>query len=105
MFGELDERQPDLALVRSEALEGSLPGASDVTLVVEVAETSLSYDREIKVPLYTRSGVPEAPSDSAGRYAERSTFGRAEELRSFTVCGLDFAVRDVVGEAAERERG
>ena len=49
VFGERDERQPDLALVRAEALEGSLPEASDVALVVEVAETLLTYDREVKV--------------------------------------------------------
>jgi Uma2 family endonuclease len=121
VFGERDERQPDLALVRAEALEGSLPEASDVALVVEVAETSLTYDREVKVPLYALSGVPEAwvvdlasgaievyaspeaSRVSAGRYAKRRTFGRGEELRSFTVTGLRFAVRDVVGEAAERE--
>lgn len=121
VFGERDEPQPDLALVRAEALEGSLPEASDVALVVEVAETSLTYDREVKVPLYALSGAPEAwvvdlasgaievyaspeaSRVSAGRYAKRRTFGRGEELHSFTVAGLRFAVRDVVGDAAERE--
>jgi Uma2 family endonuclease len=122
VFGERDERQPDLALVRAEALEGSLPAASDVALVVEVAETSLLYDREVKIPLYARSGVPEAwvvdlvsgtvevyssPEalpGSVGRYSERRTFGREGELRSATVAGLCFEVRDVVGEAAEGGR-
>lgn len=132
VFGERDERQPDLALVRAEALEGSLPGAEDVALVVEVAETSLSYDREVKIPLYARAGVPEAwvvdlaacaievyasPEASpatpgtGGRYGERRIFGREEELRSFTITNLALAVRDVVGDvvgdavARERERG
>src|SRR5215210_208721 len=96
VFGERDERQPDLALVRAEALEGSLPAAPDVALVVEVAETSLLYDREVKVPLYARAGVPEAwvvdiragaievlaSPGSGGSYTERRTFGREEELRS-----------------------
>ena len=115
VFGEHDERQPDLALVRAEALEGALPEASDLALVVEVAETSLSYDREVKIPLYARTGVPEAwvvdlaagavevyaSPGSSGRYANRRTFAREEELRSFTIADLRFAVRDVVG----RERG
>ena len=121
VFGELDERQPDLALVRAEALEGALPAASDVALVVEVAETSITYDREVKIPLYARFGVPEAwivdlaggtievyssPEALAGpvwRYSERRTFGREEELRSATMAGLGFSVRDVVGRAAEDE--
>jgi Uma2 family endonuclease len=112
VFGEHDERQPDLALVRAEALEGALPGASDVALVVEVAETSLSYDREVKIPLYARTGVPEAwvidlaagaieiyaSPGSGGSYADRRTFAREEESRSPTVAGLRFAVRDVVGQ-------
>jgi len=122
VFGERDERQPDLALVQAEALEGSLPSASDVALVVEVAESSLLYDREVKLPLYARSGVPEAwvvdlaggtievyssPEASPGsveRYSESRSFGREGELRSATVAGLGFAVRDVVGEAAEGGR-
>src|SRR2546427_9573355 len=29
------------------------------SLVIEVAETSLAYDREIKIPLYARSDIPE----------------------------------------------
>jgi Uma2 family endonuclease len=28
-------------------------------LVVEVMESSAGYDREVKVPLYARSGIPE----------------------------------------------
>lgn len=125
VFGENDERQPDLALVRAEALEGALPEASDVALVVEVAETSLSYDRDVKVPLYAQAGVPEAwvvdlaagtievyaspraaspevaPLGAGGRYDEVRIFGREEELRSFTVADLRFAVGDVVGASPE----
>ena len=29
-------------------------------LIIEVADTSLSYDRDEKMPLYGRSGIPEA---------------------------------------------
>lgn len=35
------------------------PGPEDVLLVVEVAETSAAYDREVKVPLYARFGIRE----------------------------------------------
>ena len=58
VFGERDERQPDLALVRAEALEGSLPAAADVALVVEVVETSLLYDREVKGHCTRAPGCP-----------------------------------------------
>lgn len=60
-LGEHSEPQPDLALLkpRSDFYAQSHPGPEDVLLVVEVAETSADYDREVKVPLYARFGVPE----------------------------------------------
>jgi Uma2 family endonuclease len=53
--------QPDLVLLerRSDEQITSLPTASDVLLVVEVADTSLSFDLRAKVPLYARCGIPE----------------------------------------------
>lgn len=35
------------------------PGPADVLLLVEVADSSLAYDREIKLPRYARAGIPE----------------------------------------------
>ena len=53
--------QPDLALLRPREDEyaRSLPRASDVLLVVEVADTTLGFDLRTKVPLYARCGVTE----------------------------------------------
>lgn len=55
------EPQPDLALLRppEDRYRHSLPSAADVLLVVEVADTTLSYDRDVKVPLYARHGISE----------------------------------------------
>jgi len=60
-LGEHSEPQPDLALLRPRAdfYAEAHPGSEDVLLVVEVAETSAAYDREVKVPLYARYGIPE----------------------------------------------
>lgn len=52
------EPEPDLALVRETAGD-EVPTASEALLVIEVAETSLSWDRDVKVPRYARAGVPE----------------------------------------------
>ncbi|MPZ41908.1 MAG: Uma2 family endonuclease [Betaproteobacteria bacterium] len=56
-----DEPQPDIALLKPRADDymGGLPSATDVLLVVEVADTTLRYDRDIKVPLYSRHGIAE----------------------------------------------
>ncbi len=55
------EPQPDLTLLRSreDCYRSHHPRAEDVLLIVEVAASSLRFDREKKVPLYTRHGVPE----------------------------------------------
>ncbi len=44
----------------SHYYRSSHPGSEDVLLIVEVADTTLAYDRDIKVPLYARHGIPEA---------------------------------------------
>lgn len=55
------EPQPDLSLLRGTAARyrNSHPQASGVVLVIEVSDTTLRYDRDIKVPLYARHGIPE----------------------------------------------
>ena len=56
-----NEPQPDLMLLRSRAddYRASHPSAADVLLLVEVSETSLTYDRGIKLALYAKFEVPE----------------------------------------------
>jgi len=61
VLGERSAPQPDVMLLRSRADEyyNSLPVAVDALLVVEVADTTLRYDLEVKRPLYVRAGVSE----------------------------------------------
>jgi Uma2 family endonuclease len=56
------EPQPDLALLRprEDFYKTAHPGPGDVLLVIEVADTTLAYDRDIKLPLYARASIPEA---------------------------------------------
>jgi Uma2 family endonuclease len=55
------EPVPDIALVRPRAdfYKSAHPSAADVLLIIEVAETTLRYDRQIKTPLYARHGIAE----------------------------------------------
>jgi len=48
-------------------LRAALPRADEVLLIVEVADTTLRCDREIKIPLYARHGIPEVFIDVEGR--------------------------------------
>lgn len=60
-LSDLSEPEPDLMLLkpRDDFYADAHPTAADVLLLIEVADTSARYDREIKLPLYARHGVPE----------------------------------------------
>jgi Uma2 family endonuclease len=60
----LDDRtepEPDIALIRPDfkPVGNAPPATADLLLLVEVADTSLRYDKTIKAELYARHGVPE----------------------------------------------
>jgi Uma2 family endonuclease len=55
------EPQPDLVLLRPRAVSYSqeLPASRDVLLAVEVADTTVRFDRLVKARLYARAGIAE----------------------------------------------
>jgi Uma2 family endonuclease len=58
---DYSEPLPDVTLLkrRDDFYAQANPQPADVLLIVEVADTSVEYDREIKIPLYARAGIPE----------------------------------------------
>jgi Uma2 family endonuclease len=54
------EPEPDLCLLapREDFYELSHPKPEDVFLVIEVADSSLEKDRQIKLPAYAQAGIP-----------------------------------------------
>jgi len=111
-LSERSEPQPDLALLRfrPDFYASSHPGPEDVLLVVEVAETSVNLDREIKLPLYARSGIVEAwLVDLAGQqlevclrptargYEEVQRVRRGARVRSQAFPDLDLGVDEILG--------
>jgi Uma2 family endonuclease len=94
-LGHDSEPEPDLALLhpRDDAYASEHPGPEDVIIVVEVADTSLQFDRDIKLPLYAAADLPEVwlvdleadtihvyrdPSDD--RYTAHDTYGPDDEV-------------------------
>ena len=56
------EPQPDIAILKRRPdfyRTGEPPSPADVLLLIEVADTSLDFDRAIKLPLYARAGIGE----------------------------------------------
>ncbi len=58
-----NEPQPDLSLLSGgywTERKKEIPQAADVLLVIEVADSTLAYDRDTKIPIYGRHGIAEA---------------------------------------------
>jgi Uma2 family endonuclease len=60
-LSKFSEVEPDVCLVnvRRTGPDRHHPGPSDVFLVLEIADSSLRYDRDVKLPVYADAGVPE----------------------------------------------
>ena len=56
----LSEPQPDLTIITTDAYASGHPRPESILLVIEVADSSVRYDRTRKMPLYANKGVREA---------------------------------------------
>ena len=105
------EPQSDAALLRlrPEGYRAAHPTPADVLLVIEVADSSLAYDREVKAHLYGRNGIPETwvrnlPEDCIERftqpgpegYAQHTVHRRGETLTPVSFPDLELAVEELL---------
>jgi Uma2 family endonuclease len=60
-LNKYNEPQPDLVLLkpRADYYAAKQPSSEDALLVLEVADTTLRYDRNVKAPRYAAAGIPE----------------------------------------------
>jgi Uma2 family endonuclease len=60
-LNQYSEPQPDVALLRrrDDFYRERHPRPEDTLLIVEIAASSLKFDRDTKQPLYARHGIPE----------------------------------------------
>jgi Uma2 family endonuclease len=93
------EPQPDMALLkpRPDFYESSHPHPEDVLLLLEISDSTLRYDREIKVPLYARAGIPEVwLLDLPGRRLEVYRRPSAEGYREILYPASDETIAPVL---------
>lgn len=112
VLGDHSEPEPDLALLRPRAdfYAEQHPTEEDVLLVIEVADSSVEYDRQIKAPLYARNGIPEFWLLDLGRdhlvvyrdptgdgYATTRVVRRGEAISPLAFPHLVIPVADILG--------
>jgi Uma2 family endonuclease len=100
------EPQPDLVLLRprSDFYASTHAGPDDILLTIEIADSSLRYDRDVKSPLYAAAGIPEywlvdlntnllwrysAPEGGAYRNVEQYSRGQSVAPMLLSTCVID----------------
>jgi Uma2 family endonuclease len=109
-LNEYNEPQPDVTVIRPRDYRESLPMPEDVMLLIEVSDTTLAYDRGVKLPLYARAGVSEVwivdlTGETIERYTDSSGEGyrgadrlrRGHRLESISLPSLTPSVDEVLG--------
>ena len=110
------EPQPDIAVARprDDYYTAAHPTPADILLIVEVAQSSLEYDRDIKAHLYGRNAVPETwvknlSEDCIERftgpgpegYAQHTIHRRGETITPVSFPDLELAVDDLLPPPAD----
>ena len=110
--GILHEDEPDISILRDRAdFYASGPaGPADVLLLVEVSDSSLAYDRGVKLPLYAAAGIPEvwilnlpdgwierASEPSGARYLRHEILRRGGALSPLALPDVIIAVDALLG--------
>ena len=112
ILNNLSEPEPDIALLkpRADFYESGHPQPQDIFLLIEVADSSLEYDRDVKIPLYATSGISEVwlvdiyeqviivyryPSENG--YSDIQTLSRGEKLSIQAFPEINLVVNDILG--------
>jgi Uma2 family endonuclease len=112
VVSDFSEPQPDISILkyREDFYRDAHPTGSDVLFVVEVADTSVEFDRSTKIPKYAAAGIPEtwlinleaerievhfAPKETT--YGMVKIYQRGEDAVFETMSGLKIGVDAVLG--------
>jgi Uma2 family endonuclease len=109
------EPRPDFAVLRALAEDSgaSVPGPEDVLLLIEVADTTLAYDRSTKLALYSKAGIAECwivnlqakcieayCEPLADGYSKRIDFKLQDRVSPLAFPTISIAVAEVFGQPA-----
>jgi len=111
-LGNNSEPQPDVAILqrRPDFYAEAHPQAPDVLALVEVADTTVEFDRTVKVPLYAQDGIAEVwivdlkagevevyREPSADGYGQILRFRRGDGLSFQAFADVQFTVDQILG--------
>jgi Uma2 family endonuclease len=104
------EPQPDIAVLKPsiDSIAPALPRAEDVLLLIEIADTTLAYDRTTKLRIYAQAGIVEMwivnvqakvietyQEPSANGYLRKHEFGLPDAVTPLALPKVSVAVGDI----------
>ena len=104
--------EPDVAILRfrKDFYSTGKARPEDILLLIEVADTTVRSDRQIKIPLYARAEVPEVwlvnlprkivevyTEPKNGKYQIVRKAGKSEILRPQMIAELNVKVSEIIG--------
>ncbi len=110
-FSDYNEPQPDLAILqrRDDFYVHNKPVPNDVLILIEVSDTTLKYDRDVKLSLYAEAEIPEVwivnlpnnivevhQNPSNGIYQLAKIFKRGENTQSSILPDLSLEVNEIL---------
>ena len=111
-LNNLSEPEPDIALLQpcADFYESGHPQPQDIFLLIEVADSSLEYDRDVKIPLYASSGITEVwlvdiyeqviivyRYHSENGYSDIQKLSRGEKMSIQAFPEINLVVDDILG--------
>jgi Uma2 family endonuclease len=111
-LNNVEQPEPDLAIVAGSRRDyaDEHPGPDSLLIVIEVADSSLAWDRTCKLPMYARTGIPcygivnldedcveiyQIPHPSVRDYGQKTVFHPGETILFDVVgCSIPLAIDD-----------
>jgi Uma2 family endonuclease len=106
------EPEPDVALLRPQEdyYASGKPGPADILLVIEVSDSTLDFDRDVKLPMYADAGISEywivnlvdetlevyRQPMPGGTYGEVRVLRAGQDVEIAALPGSTFSVTDIV---------
>jgi Uma2 family endonuclease len=105
------ELQPDIVLLRPrpDYYAGAIPQPADVLLLIEVSDTTVDVDRNVKIPLYGRNGIIESwlidltanvievyRGPAATGYRIKQTYGPGDDISLSALASLSVAADEIL---------
>ncbi len=107
-LSDFSRPQPDIALWRLSSRR-TLAGPADILLLVEISDSTLSFDRDVKLPLYARAAIQEVwivnlvegqievyRGPVSGEYQSAETFVSGDQISPQAFGDAAFAVDDIL---------